>query len=104
MDYPPSGPYPRRRFNYDELLHQVMAMGWDTTFILKDPRGQIRTKVYGKERDLEPPPRGFPPSYPSYSVITVNGITDIIEHRKMEPIFYVTDDPAIWKKLGVGQK
>ncbi len=78
--------------------------GWDTTFILKDTTGQLRTKVYGKERDLEPPPPGFPPGYPAYEVITVNGITDIIEHRKMEPIFYVTDDPAVWKELGVGQK
>jgi len=42
--------------------------------------------------------------YPSYEVITLNGITDIIEHRRMEPIFYVTDDPAVWKELGVGRK
>ena len=25
--------------------------------------------------------------------------TDIIENRRMEPIVYVTDDPAIWKEL-----
>ena len=34
-------------------------------------------------------------------VATVNGITDIIEFRKMEPVFYMTDDPAVWKELGV---
>lgn len=50
---------------------------------------------------LKNPPPGFPKGYPSYEVITVDGITDIIEHRKMEPIFYVTDDPAIWKEFGV---
>jgi hypothetical protein len=83
--------------------------GWDTTFILKDTKGQIRTKVYGKERgggpsQLNHPPPGFSPGYPAYEVITVSGITDIIEHRKPEPIFYVTDDPAVWKELGVTQK
>jgi hypothetical protein len=83
--------------------------GWDTTFILKDTKGKVLTKVYGKERGGEPsqlkhPPPGFPPGYPAYEVITVNSITDIIEHRKMEPIFYVTDDPAVWKELGVTQK
>jgi hypothetical protein len=78
-------------------------------FILKDTKGKIRTKVDGKMKGSEPfqlkqPPHGFPPGYPAYEVITVNGITEIIEHRKMEPIFYITDDPAIWKELGVGQK
>ena len=49
-------------------------------------------------------PAGFPKGYPKYYAVTVNGVTDIIEHRKMEPIFYVTDDPEIWKELGVEQK
>jgi hypothetical protein len=75
--------------------------GWDTTFVLKDAKGQVLTKVYGQDKH---PPPGFPPGYPGYEIITVNGITDIIEHRKMEPIFYVTDDPAVWKELGVTQK
>ena len=83
--------------------------GGSATFILRDTKGQIRTKVSGKEKGSEPlqlkhPPPGFPPGYPAYEVITVNGITEIIEHRKMEPIFYITDDPAVWKELGVGQK
>ena len=86
-----------------------LPWGNDATFILQDTKGQIRTKVSGKTRGLGPnqlkhPPPGFPTGYPSYSVITVNGITEIIEHRKPEPIFYVTDDPAIWKELGVTQK
>lgn len=60
--------------------------------VVGTPRGPLR---------LKNPPSGFPKHYPSYEVITVNGLTDIIEHRKMEPIFYVTDDPAIWKEFGV---
>jgi hypothetical protein len=65
--------------------------------------------VKGKLKGLGPlqlnhPPPGFPHGYPAYEIITVKGITDIIEHRKMEPVFYVTDDPAVWKELGVAQK
>lgn len=52
---------------------------------------------------LKNPPVGFQKGYPAYEVITVNGITDVIEHRKMEPIFYVTDDPNVWRELGVEQ-
>ena len=78
--------------------------GSNVVFILRDTKKQILTKVYGKEIDagplhLEHPPQGFPPGYPTFVLITANGITEIIEHRKMEPIFYITDDPAVWKEL-----
>jgi hypothetical protein len=63
-----------------------------------DEQPTIRTK------ELRNPPAGFPKGYPAYNVVTVNGITDIIERRKMEPVFYMTDDPAVWKELGVVQK
>jgi hypothetical protein len=91
------------------MSYYVMPWGRSAIFILRDTKRQIRTKIHGKTRGLGPlqlkhPPPGFPPGYPSYEVITVNGITEIIEHRKMEPIFYITDDPAVWKELGVGQK
>ena len=91
------------------MSYYVMPWGRNTVFILRDAKGQVRTKVRGKMRGLGPsqlkhPPQGFPSGYPSYEVIAANGITDIIEHRKMEPIFYLTDDPAVWKELGVTQK
>ncbi|NOX09373.1 MAG: hypothetical protein GXP22_07805 [Gammaproteobacteria bacterium] len=53
---------------------------------------------------LKNPPAGYPKHYPMYQVITINGITEIIEHRKMESVFYITDDPAVWKTLGVEQR
>ena len=34
-------------------------------------------------------------TYPSYELITVNGVSEVIEHRRMEPVFYLTDDPRI---------
>jgi len=36
-------------------------------------------------------------------VLTANGFTEVIEHRHMEPIFYITDDPEVRRKLGVDQ-
>ena len=54
-----------------------------------------------RTRELKEPPVGFPKGYPAYNVVTVNGITDIVERRKMEPVFYMADDPVIWKELGV---
>jgi hypothetical protein len=91
------------------VSYYVMPWGSSAIFILRDNKGQVLTKVKGKVKGLEPfqlkhPPQGFPPGYPAYEIITVSGITEIIEHRKLEPIFYITDDPAVWKELGVGQK
>jgi hypothetical protein len=84
--------------------------GNNVIFILQDAQKQTLTKVYGEEKCREPiqlktPPQGFAPGYPSYQAITVNGATEIVEHRKMEPIFYVTDDPAVWtqyRAMGCG--
>ena len=82
----------------------------DAVFKLYDKNRFFKLReVKGITRESHPiklknPPLGFPPGRPVYEVITVNGITDIIEHRKQEPIFYVTDDAAIWKELKVEQK
>ena len=39
--------------------------------------------------------------YPRYSKVTINGITELIEHRRMEPIFYVSDDAELRRRFGV---
>jgi len=36
-----------------------------------------------------------------YEVLTANGISEVVEHRRMEPIFYINDDPEVRRKLGV---
>jgi hypothetical protein len=91
------------------MSYYSVPWGGIATFILQNTKGQTVKKVYGTVKGSEPlelkhPPPGFPHGYPAYEIITVKGITDIIEHRKMEPVFYVTDDPAVWKELGVAQK
>jgi hypothetical protein len=77
--------------------------GSSATFALQDAKKQIIEKADGTVKCKEPfrlknPPQGFASGYPSYEAITVNGMTEIIEHRKMEPIFYITDDNAVWKQ------
>lgn len=57
-----------------------------------------------KPIQLEKPADGFPKHYPMYQIVTINGVTEVIEHRAMEPIFYITDDPIILKELGVTRK
>jgi len=79
------------------MNYYSMPMVDDAQFILRDRKGKVLVKLSGRKKDLRPKNSSF--AYPAYVAITVNGITDIIEHRKMEPIFYVTDDPAVWKEL-----
>jgi hypothetical protein len=74
------------------------------TFTLHDTKKHVIAKMYGKLKGSKPLglnglPQGPDSGYPSFEVITANGITEIIEHKKMEPIFYITDDPAVWKTL-----
>jgi hypothetical protein len=34
-----------------------------------------------------------------YEIVSFGGIADVIEHRQMEPVFYLSDDPAIQAEL-----
>src|ERR1041385_1996533 len=37
---------------------------------------------------LQSQPDSDDPEHPSYEVITAKGITDVVEHRRREPVFY----------------
>lgn len=89
------------------MNYYVGLFGRTAEFIEKDEDGKILSKVNGRLKGpcpllLKNPPAGFSPGYPTFEVITVNGQTDIIEHKKMEPIFYVNDDPNVRKELLAG--
>jgi len=71
-------------------LNYYARLGDDTKVILKDRKGKKLAAMKGKTKCQHP----FS-GYPSYVVVVVNGKTEIIEHRKMEPIFYINDDPAV---------
>jgi hypothetical protein len=42
--------------------------------------------------------------YPTCTVITVNGVTEVIEHRRMEPLFYVSDDEKLRAEAGLSRR
>jgi len=86
------------------MNYYTSPLGGSVKFIVKDENGRILTKVNGKLKDLHPlhlknSQPGFDPGYPVYEIITSDGITEIIEHKKMEPKFYVSDDLAVRKEL-----
>ena len=80
------------------MNYYTRSAGGEAVFECSPGSGKITAPLKGA-LTLKSAPAGFPPGYPAYEVITVNGITDIVEHRKMEPYFFMTDDPAVWKEL-----
>ena len=90
------------------MSYYVRPWGRSARFTMRDLKGKTLTQVEGKQKGLGPvrlktTPPGFPSGYPAYEVITVAGTTDIVEHKAMEPKFYMTDDPAVWRELDVPQ-
>ncbi len=87
-----------------------------STFWLLDRNGKTLAKINTVTQDLEPHVFGSAkknaeggydqPSemYPVYEIETANGITEVIEFRRMEPVFYVNDDPEVRTKLGLVAK
>jgi len=78
--------------------------GGTAKFTLRDARGNSLGRWVGSIQGNQPhllskPPAGFPPGYPSYEIIHVGKLTEIVEHRKMEPAFYITDSPIVWEVL-----
>jgi hypothetical protein len=87
-------------------MNYYVWFGGTATFTLYDAQKRALVKVSGTLRGDHPlmlrsPQAGFPPGYPTYEVITVRGLPDIVEHRAMEPVFYMTDDPAVRRELDV---
>ena len=86
------------------MSYYIDPQGREATFVLSDQRQHILAKVNGKLQSAEPlhlnsSPQSVATDYPSFEVVTANGVTEIIEHKKMEPTFYITDDPAIRRKV-----
>jgi hypothetical protein len=74
------------------MSYYVKPWGRSATFVLQDTTKKILRKANGKLACKEPfhlknPPQGFASGYPAYELITVDGTTEMIEHRSMEPVF-----------------
>ena len=88
------------------LDYYVSPLGRTAKFSLYDSHRRRLQRVIGSQRGdhpltLKKPPLGFAPGYPGYEVISIDGLTDVVEHRAMEPTFYMTDDAAVREELGV---
>ena len=76
------------------LSYYTPLGGDDAKLTLKDRGGKTLAEVSGKMKCHS----SFA-NYPEYEVVVVNGITEVIEHKKMEPVFHIADDPALKKML-----
>ena len=90
--------------------YYIRPSGRKAIFKLRDKKNnRVLDKVIGMQQglgpiELEDQPEGFPRNRPLYEVITIDGETDIIAQLTRGPVFHMTDDPAVWKELGVEQK
>jgi hypothetical protein len=37
--------------------------------------------------------------YPNFNIVTIDGVTELIEHRHMAPIFHVSDDSELKREI-----
>ena len=84
--------------------YYIPPWGRRATFTMMGPGNQVIAKVTGTVDGDEPKTLSTKSgvsnaAFPSYEVVTVSGVTDIVEHRKTEPLFYVSDDPEVWAAL-----
>jgi len=89
-----------------EMCYYIGPAGRTARFVLSDGNGRKIAKasatLAGEQPLQRPTPQlGYTSGDPSYELATVNDASELIEHRKMEPIFYITDDPAVWSDLGI---
>jgi len=105
--YWPHGPRTARREDFEVTVDYWSGpFGRTATVRVKSRRGWPLDSVVAEQRGNEPLTRGPHPAtgripYPMYEILTARGITEVIEHRRMEPVCYLVDDPEIKNKLGV---
>lgn len=91
------------------MTYYTSPFGSKARFVLSKRDGGRLSEVGGRIRDDQPQTLGQDSGvgalpYPNYAVVTIDGITEVIEHRRMEPVFYITDDAALRKQLGVDSR
>jgi hypothetical protein len=90
------------------MSYYIKSSRVTAVFVLQDAKRRKVAEASGLARSIEPirlskASPTFPPGYPLYEVVSVSGVTEAIEHRKMGPLFYVSDDPDVLRELGVTQ-
>jgi hypothetical protein len=70
----------------------------DVKFVIRGPSGILAHEIGKHEWHPLTLKEGLVKK-PSYSIITVHGISDVYEQRAPEPFLYITDDPQLTKLL-----
>jgi hypothetical protein len=68
--------------------------------VLRDGNGRVISEVRGSLKGDQPFTLGRQPD-PAFELITVGDISEVIEHRRPEPIFYVSDDEEVNRLIRV---
>lgn len=63
------------------------------------PEYHVLDKRVGKSHWHPDSERRGHQSYPIYVIASVNGIEEVVEHKLMEPIFYISDDPRLIQEM-----
>jgi hypothetical protein len=93
------------------MAYYDLPSGRSATFKLWDSNGrklaQLSATVWpGGPRSLGKlnPPRGVEKgAYPVYEIVTANGVIEVLEQKRMEPLLYVSDDPEVKRALGLNK-
>lgn len=88
------------------MTYYVKSSGRTSKFVLFDAKKRELAEVRGTQKGLEPIKLHNASSetssgYPQYEIVTANGVVEVIEHRRMEPLFYITDDTDVLSELGI---
>jgi hypothetical protein len=89
-----------------QIDYWIGPRGRTATITLRSADGQRLDSVQATLAGLEPhtllpKPDIGPIPYPSYEILTAKGITEVVEHRRMEPRFYLVEDLEVKRRLGV---
>ncbi len=85
------------------MIYYAFPLEGRAKFIWRDASKHLLKQAEGKVECNKPfvlrnSPEALATGHPAYEAITVDGVTEIIEHRKMEPLFSITDDSTVWKQ------
>lgn len=87
------------------MSYYVKSSGRTAEFSLRNASKKNLAEVVGTLQGSTPmklrstSASGGSSDYPMYERVTVNGVTEVIEHRRLEPVFYLVDDPQVLDQL-----
>lgn len=90
------------------MEYYSMPSGRTAVLTLWDKHGRRLGRVTASKRGERPatkegPSEDLPVPYPMFEVLSAGDIVELIEHRRMEPVFFVSDDIEVKRKLGIIQ-